>query len=189
MVFHITNYMRETNVWMIRKMRWILWGFVLSTPIYRNTYWDYLGRRIAWKDAFGLYGSEEDKKKHAEDASAYWGYRPRYTPVYDFSIKTRKHETQTEFERVMDTPRLNPTGNMREKRSMVPTQDVRNLVQITMEHNRQPGVFDYNYQQPFYSHYQDIDQESYLVIGDRKSKRAHESYQDGLIRSAESKPF
>ena len=42
-----------------------------------------------------------------------------------------------------------------------------------MEHNREPGVFDYNYQQPFYSHYQEIDQESYLVIGDRKSKGAH----------------
>ena len=39
MVFHITNYMRETNVWMIRKMRWIFWGAVGSIPIYRNTYW------------------------------------------------------------------------------------------------------------------------------------------------------
>lgn len=52
MVFHVTNYMRETNVWMIRKMRWIFWSFGLSVPIYRNTYWDYLGRRAAWRDSF-----------------------------------------------------------------------------------------------------------------------------------------
>ena len=52
MVFHVTNYMRETNVWMIRKMRWIFWSLGLSVPIYRNTYWDYLGRRAAWRDSF-----------------------------------------------------------------------------------------------------------------------------------------
>ena len=189
MVFHITNYMRETNVWMIRKMRWVLWGLVLSTPIYRNTYWDYLGRRIVWKDAAGLYGSEQDKKEHAESNSGLWGYTPRYKPVYDFSIKTRKQEGETEEERINDTPRLTPTGNMREKRLTVPSEDVRQLVQITMEHNRKPGVFDYNFNQPFYSHYQEIDQETYLVIGDRKSKGAHTQYQDGLIRSAESKAF
>ena len=62
MVFHITNYMRETNVWMIRKGRWILWSLVLSTPIYRNTYWDYLGRRVAWRDSLGFWGNKEEKK-------------------------------------------------------------------------------------------------------------------------------
>lgn len=50
MVYHITNYMRETNVWMIRKMRWLLWGLVGFIPVYRNVYWDYLGRRVALKN-------------------------------------------------------------------------------------------------------------------------------------------
>lgn len=50
MVFHITNYMRETNVWMIRKMRWMLWGFCLFIPLYRTFYWDYIGRRVVFKD-------------------------------------------------------------------------------------------------------------------------------------------
>ena len=61
MVFHVTNYMRETNVWMIRKMRWMLWGFVGFIPIYRNVYWDYLGRRVVLKD--WIYGYSEDEKK------------------------------------------------------------------------------------------------------------------------------
>jgi hypothetical protein len=60
MVFHITNYMRETNVWMIRKGRWLLWGGVAMTPIYRNTYWDFLGRRVAWRDYY-FGGTEADK--------------------------------------------------------------------------------------------------------------------------------
>jgi hypothetical protein len=42
--------MRETNVWMIRKMRWILWGTVGFIPLYRNFYWDYHGRRVALKN-------------------------------------------------------------------------------------------------------------------------------------------
>ena len=40
MVYHVTNYMRETNVWMIRKMRWILWCTFGSVPAYRLLYWD-----------------------------------------------------------------------------------------------------------------------------------------------------
>ena len=86
MVFHITNYMRETNVWMIRKMRWILWSIVGAIPIYRNTYWDYLGRRVAWKDKFSKK-TEEEKRQEAIDRRGNWGYKPRYEPVYNFSIK------------------------------------------------------------------------------------------------------
>ena len=90
MVFHIQNYMRETNVWMIRKMRWIFWSIGLSIPIYRNTYWDYLGRRVAWRDSlFG--GTEEEKKAFSESKRADWGFNPRYKPTLDFSIKTHKH--------------------------------------------------------------------------------------------------
>ena len=89
MVFHITNYMRETNTWMIRKMRWILWGTFSFVPIYRNVYWDFLGRRVAWKDSMS---GKDEAQKEAEAANdrADWGYHPRYEGKLDFSIKTRK---------------------------------------------------------------------------------------------------
>jgi hypothetical protein len=97
MVFHVTNYMRETNVWMIRKMRWMLWGAVSFIPLYRNFYWDYIGRRVALKD--WLYGgSEKEKQEFAESERANWGYKPRYEPVYPFSIKKQKYESQTREE-------------------------------------------------------------------------------------------
>ena len=92
MVFHITNYMRETNVWMIRKMRWMLWGFVSFIPIYRNVYWDYHGRRVAWKKWFAGK-SEDEQRQEAESLRAGWGYKPRYEPVYDFSLKKSKYDT------------------------------------------------------------------------------------------------
>ena len=157
MVFHVTNYMRETNVWMIRKMRWILWGCVGAVPFYRNTYWDFLGRRVAWRDSLGFWGTEEEKKVKAEELRANWGYHPRYEPVYGFSIKAQKYAQQTDAEKVLDSPRLSPTGNMAAKREKVPPADVRMIQKITMEHNRQPGVFDYNYGQNFYSLYPEID--------------------------------
>ena len=50
MVFHITNYMRETNVWQIRKFRFWGWAAFSYIIVYRNVYWDYLGRRVAWAD-------------------------------------------------------------------------------------------------------------------------------------------
>ena len=76
MVFHISNYMRETNVWMIRKCRWIFWGLGASVPFYRNTYWEFLGRRVAWKDHYT--GTEEEKRAQAEAKRADWGFHPRY---------------------------------------------------------------------------------------------------------------
>ena len=179
MVFHITNYMRETNVWMIRKMRWILWLGVAGIPIYRCTYWDFLGRRVAWRDHFGLWGSEDEKKEQAENLRADWGYTPRYEPKYSFSLKSRKYEGQTDLEKVMDSPRLSATGKMPEKYQKVAPADVKTMVQINMEHNRQPGVFDYNFGQNFYSHHAEVDQESYLIIGAKGSHYAHQRFENG----------
>ena len=105
MVFHITNYMRETNVWMIRKMRWILWSVFGFIPIYRNVYWDYLGRRVAWYDStFG--GTEEEKKTYWESMKGDWGYHPRFEAKLPFSIKTAKYANQTREEAIRDTPRI-----------------------------------------------------------------------------------
>ena len=91
MVFHVTNYMRETNVWMIRKMRWILWGGVSFIPLYRNFYWDYQGRRVALKQWFAGK-TEHERRDEAESLRADWGYHPRYTPVYNFSLKKAKYD-------------------------------------------------------------------------------------------------
>jgi hypothetical protein len=105
MVFHVTNFMRETNVWMIRKMRWILWGCVGFIPLYRNFYWDYLGRRVAWKDYYKRQ-TEAERIEEADRLRANWGYHPRYEPVYSFSLKKQKYDQQTPEEYYKDLPRI-----------------------------------------------------------------------------------
>ena len=69
----------------------------------------------------------------------------------------------------------------------MPTRDVRTMVQIAMEHNRMPGVFDYNYDQNFYSHFPEIDQEAYLVMGARDSKYAHQHFPTGKVMDSSHK--
>ena len=147
MVFHVTNYMRETNVWMIRKGRWMLWGFVSFIPLYRNFYWDYLSRRVAFKNKIyhWMGWTDKDLQQYAEEKRANWGYKPRYEPVYDFSIKKQKHNQQTREDYYNDTPRLHTATTRERKENILEPKDVRMIFNIVAEHNRQPGVFDYNY--------------------------------------------
>ena len=135
MVFHITNYMRETNVWMIRKMRWIFWSIGLSIPIYRNVYWDYLGRRTAWK-AYWSGLTEDEKIQKAEEERANWGFNTRYDAKYPFSIKTAKYATQTREETFRDMPRLRTKELKEEQFGRWKPKDVRTIVAIASEHNR-----------------------------------------------------
>lgn len=144
MVFHVTNYMRETNVWMIRKMRWIFWSFGLSIPIYRLTYWTYQGRRAALRENLS-FKSEEQKRAEAEALIGDWGYHPRYEPKYNFSIKTRKHALQTREEAITDTPRIIRTERKNNRVGLKDHDQVRAMLMTIREHNRRPGVFDYNF--------------------------------------------
>jgi hypothetical protein len=172
MVFHITNYMRETNTWMIRKGRWVLWCTFGSVPFYRNTYWDYLGRRVAWKEYFDGK-TEAERIADADTARADWGYRPRYTPVYDFSIKQRKYDAMSAEERVADTPRLRTASSKAAQNDQMQPKEVRTIISILSEHNRAPGVFDYNFPQNFYSTFPEIERESFVTLGSSHSRRVH----------------
>ena len=78
---------------------------------------------------------------------------------------------------------------MAHKYKKTSSKDVRTFCQIMMEHNREPGVFDYNYGQNFYSHHADIDQEAYLIVGARGSNYAHKQYPTGKIQAPEMKAF
>jgi hypothetical protein len=74
-----------------------------------------------------------------------WGYKPRYEPVYQFSIKKSKYAEQTREEYFADTPRLTTVMGRERKEGFATPKDVRTLVSIASEHNRHPGEFDYNF--------------------------------------------
>lgn len=50
---------------------------------------------------------------------------------------------------------------------------VRTIVNVAKEHNRQPGVFNYNYPQTFYSTFPEIDSETYVTLGSDAGRRVH----------------
>lgn len=172
MVFHICNYMRETNVWMIRKCRWIFWSIGGFIPFYRNFYWDYLGRRQAWFDKFNTKSAEE-RHEDAGELRRNWGYNQRFEPKNDFSLKAQKYAAQTPEERVHDHPRLLTVSNKLKMENMKSAKDVRTIVNIAKEHNRQPGAFDYNYPQNFYSTFPEIERETFVTIGSGARRRVH----------------
>ena len=172
MVFHVTNYMRETNVWMIRKMRWIFWCTFGFVPAYRNFYWDYLGRRVAWKDS--LSGKTEDERRaEAEAQRADWGFHPRYEGKYPFSIKSRIQAAQTQEEAIRDIPRVRVHDTKDKQMGYMQHSEVQSMIMTLREHNRPPGTFDYRFPQTFYSTFPEIDQESYVTIGSDKKRRVH----------------
>lgn len=171
MVFHIMNYMRETNVWMIRKMRWIFWSLGASVPIYRNVYWDYLGRRVAWRDDF--QGTPAEKQAWSESQRGDWGFKPRFESKYDFSIKAQKQAQMSPAENIRDMPRLRTRSTKESKDGVMEPKQVRSIVQIASEHNRQPGVFNYDFPQTFYSTFPEIETESYVTLGSSASRRVH----------------
>eukprot|EP00347_Sterkiella_histriomuscorum_P000641 403375064 len=154
-------------------MRWMLWGFVSFIPLYRNFYWDFHGRRVALKK-WWAGKSEDEQRQDAESLRANWGYHPRYEPVYEFSIKKSKYDRQTREEYFQDTPRLSHMHSTLDKQEgRLTPHEVRTLVSIASEHNRQPGLFDYNVPQDFYSLYPEIDQESYVTLGSPAKRRVH----------------
>ena len=44
---------------------------------------------------------------------------------------------------------------------------------IVSEHNRTPGVFNYDYPQYFYSSFPEIETETYVTIGGKANRRVH----------------
>lgn len=172
MVYHVTNYMRETNVWMIRKMRWILWSVFGFVPLYRLVYWDQLGKRAALRETRNTM-TEEERRAQAESLRADWGYHPRFEPHLDFSIKTRKYALQTPEEAIDDIPRVVMKDKKENQQGLMTHSQVNSLIMVAREHNRRPGVFDYNFPQQFYSTFPDIEQECVIEIGSPYRKRVH----------------
>lgn len=155
----------------------MFWGVAFSVPIYRNTYWDYLGRRSAWRD-YLFAGTEVEKQALAESRRADWGFHPRYQAKYPFSIKTEKYASQTREETFNDLPRLHTRSSKYGQERTLEPKKVRDIIMVMTEHNRQPGEFDYNFPQYFYSTFPEIETESYVTVGGTGSRRVHTNFDD-----------
>lgn len=70
-------------------------------------------------------------------------------------------------------PRLNVQTGSDSKAGLVEPKVVRTIVSIAKEHNRQPGVFNYEFPQTFYSTFPEIDSETYVTLGSGAGRRVH----------------
>lgn len=77
-----------------------------------------------------------------------------------------------------DHPRIRTKMSMEERNGFLTPKQTRTVVSIAAEHNRHPGLFDYNYKQTFYSLYPEIEQESYVTLGGSAKRKVHEDLQD-----------
>ena len=119
---------------------------------------------MGWK-AWADRRTEADKIEEAKQEKGNWGYRPRYEPTYVHSMKAKKYANQTKSERVRDTPRLSTSSQRDERVGFEKPEKVQSLLWFAREHNRTPGVFDYDFPQDFYSIHPEIDFDAYYVIG------------------------
>ena len=98
-----------------------------------------------WGKKIFDHRSEVEQIADAKKEKADWGYKPRYDPVYDYSLKKEKYSRQSRSEEVHDTPRIVHSMHKEKKRGLIPTADIKVFTYLIREHNREPGVFDYNY--------------------------------------------
>ncbi len=96
-----------------------------------------------------------------------FGYRARYEPILDKSIKKRKYDQQTFEERVNDIPRLitNNHANFNRDYGIIEPEKMENLYLTILEHARVPGTFDYTLPQTYHSLLPDIEQDAYVEVG------------------------
>lgn len=169
MVYFKTNWIKDCNQWVIRKVRPLVFIPGIAYFLYNFTIHEYLGRRVVlWRKLDPR--TEEELQKDAEKYRSRWGYYPRYEPSLDRSIKKRKYELQSLEETINDTPRLNAhktayhTPTYRDDFGIEKPEKTRELFYAILEHSRRPGTFDYTQPQTQFSLFPDIETQAYVTL-------------------------
>ena len=177
MVYFKTNWIQDSNRWMIRKIRpWVFLGgggFIF----YHFTMYEYLGRRIAF---FNKYLDPRTENEKQEDANRYrsrFGYKPRYEPNLEISIKNEKYKNQTLKETLYDTPRIDKNNQIINRPTyekdygLEDPETTREFCLAWLEHARKPGSFDYTIPQTQHSLFPDVEQEAYVTINSKDTNK------------------
>jgi hypothetical protein len=178
MVYFKTNWIKDSNQWVIRKIRpWAYGGGILFFA-YHFTQIEYLGRRVVLFKNYFDPRSEKEKLKAAEEKRSRWGYQPRFEPTLERSIKKRKYDQQTLEEMVNDTPRIDSQSEYFHLRStyvddynITDTKDVKELFYALLEHAREPGAFDYTQPQTHHAVFPDVETQAYVTLNSNQHRK------------------
>jgi hypothetical protein len=179
MVYFKTNWIKDSNQWVIRKVRPWVFGAGILYFVYNFTIYEMLGRRVVLfrkLDPRTEKELQEDANKHRSR----FGYMPRYEPTMDRSIKRKKYDAQTFEEMINDVPRLKTHKESLEIPNYVDDfglekpEKTRELYYALLEHSRTPGAFDYTKPQTKHSLFPDVEIQGYVTLG---SKSDHNKLQ------------
>jgi hypothetical protein len=71
MVYFKTNWIRDSNQWVIRKIRPWAWGIGFGGLYFHFTIYEYLNRRVAFFNRWLDMRTEDEKKRDAEKLRSY----------------------------------------------------------------------------------------------------------------------
>lgn len=174
MVYFKTNWIKETNQWIIRKVRPFAWSLVAGYFIFHFTYYEYLGRRVAFFNKHLDPRTDVEKQKDAIKYRTRFGYKPRYEPSLEISIKKEKYAKQDLKEILEDTPRLyndsKEKPDFEKAYGLEAPEKTREFFYAILEHARKPGTFDYTVPQTQHAVFPDVQQEGYVTLNSNQSK-------------------
>lgn len=174
MVYFKTNWIKDSNQWMIRKVRpWFLLVAV-GGFVYHFTIHEMLARRVAF---FNKYIDPRTPQEKQNDSNLYrsrFGYKPRYEPSLPISIKKEKYANQSLKEMVEDTPRLESNverknyGVFDKYHNLESPEITRKFALALLEHARAPGTFDYTIPVTYHAVFPDVEQEAYVTLNSKE---------------------
>ncbi len=102
-----------------------------------------------------------------------FGYKTRYEPTLERSIKKRKYAEQSFEEKVNDIPRLitNNKANFYRDYGIEEPEKMENLYLTILDHARVPGTFDYTLPQTYHAFLPDIEQDAYVEVGGNRHRK------------------
>jgi len=168
MVYFKTNWIKDSNQWVIRKIRPWVFGFTFLFFGYHFSIYEMLGRRVYLFNKYIDPRTPEEKQADANRFRSRWGYKPRYEPTLEISIKKEKYRNQSLKETLEDTPRID--GRSQERGSYEIDYDLqdpektREIYFAILEHSRVPGTFDYTIPQTQHTLFPDVEQEAYVTL-------------------------
>lgn len=175
MVYFKTNWIQDSNRWVIRKVRpWVFLAFG-GALFFTFTYYEYLGRRVVFIRKYIDSRTDQEKQHAADNLRSRFGYKPRYEPSLEISIKKEKYSKQNLVETFNDTPRLKadqeyykPLPSYKRFYDIESPEKSREMYFALLEHARKPGSFDYTIPVTQHSLFPDVEQEAYVTLGSKE---------------------
>ena len=177
MVYFKTNFIKDSNTWVIRKVRPFVYGLFGFGAFYYFLMYEYLGRKVVLLRKLDPR-TEDELQNAAIKKRTRWGYQPRFEPSLERSIKKRKYSAQNLEETINDTPRIESAkhyyrrpANYVYDYNMIESKKINDIYLAILDHSREPGTFDYTKPQTYTAVFPDVESQAYVTLNSENHHR------------------